>query len=356
MKNQELTLLYVFDAIMTEGSVTRAADRLAMTQPAVSNAVARMRHVWKDPLFIKKGRAIEPTSFALSLWDQVRSPMHDLSRAVDASAFDPSDSKRKFRLAVTDVMVDLIWQSLACKLQREAPGIDLYAVPYTQASAFGQLREAYVDLAIGMLTGHDSSLRSIWLFDSEYTLAMRDDHPLAGRPMSLGEFLQAKHLMVSLSGDTTGVVDLALSQQSMKRRVAVTVNHFAVVPQLLRESDMVAVIPKIATGGVGYQQGIWYSPMPFELDPTSIYLIWHTRHDRDPGLLWMRHQVEEITKMKWNGCEHCSGPAKSTLSSLNAQALQAKAGNAGKAGKPNAAAATTKAGKKSMPKTNAVQA
>ncbi len=310
MKNQELTLLYVFDAIMTEGSVTRAADRLAMTQPAVSNAVARMRHAWKDPLFIKKGRAIEPTSFALSLWDQVRSPMHELSRAVDASAFEPEQSKRRFRIAVTDALVDLIWQPVACMLQREAPGIDLHAVPYTQATAFDQLREAYVDLAIGMLTGHDSSLRSIWLFDSEYTLAMRADHPLAGKPIGLEDFLEAKHLLVSLSGDATGIVDLALTQKSLKRRVAVTVNHFAVVPQLLRESNMIAVVPKIATGGAGYQQGIWYTEVPFELDPTSIYLIWHTRHDRDPGLLWMRQKVEEITKQKWRGCEHCSGSAQ----------------------------------------------
>ncbi|OZG73183.1 LysR family transcriptional regulator [Hahella sp. CCB-MM4] len=313
MKNQDLTLLYVFDAIMTEGSVTRAADRLAMTQPAVSNAVSRMRHLWKDPLFVKKGRSIEPTSFALSLWDQVRAPMHELSNAIDASAFEPAESKRKFRIAVTDVLVDLIWQSLACSLQRKAPGIDLYAVPYTQADAFNQLREAHVDLAIGMLTGHDSSLRSIWLFDSEYTLAMRDDHPLAKNGITLKDFLAAKHLMVSLSGDTTGIVDLALSQRGWKRRVAVTVNHFAVVPQLLRESDMIAVIPKIATGGAGYQDGIWFADVPFDLDPTSIYLIWHTRHDRDPGLMWMRQLVEDITKMKWKGCAHCTGKGSAVV-------------------------------------------
>lgn len=302
MKNHELTLLYVFDAIMTEGSITRAADRLAMTQPAVSNTVARMRHVWKDPLFIKKGRNIEPTSFAMSLWDQVRSPMFELSNAVQASNFDPSTSHRRFRIAITDAMLALIWQPLVCELERVAPGVDLHAVPYTTESAFGQLREAHVDLAIGMLTEHDNSLRSIWLFDSAYLLAMRNDHPLAGKPVSLEDFVAAKHLMVSLSGDATGFVDISLSQKGLKRRVAVTVNHFPAVPELLRKSNLIASVPEIATNDPGFGEGLWLTDIPVEVDPTSLYLIWHTRHDRDPGLVWMRQMVERVAKAHWACC------------------------------------------------------
>lgn len=203
-ENQELTLLYVFDAIMTEGSITRAAERLNMTQPAVSNAVSRMRHAWKDPVFVKKGRQIEPTSYALSLWDQVRGPMHELSRAVTTTGFDPATSRRKFRIALADMMLDLLWPPLVSKLERDAPGIDLHAVPYTLGGAHMQLREAHVDLAIGMLTEHDHSLRSTWLAESGYVLAMREDHPLAGRPITLEEFLDARHLLISCPGTPTG--------------------------------------------------------------------------------------------------------------------------------------------------------
>lgn len=109
MKGQDLTLLHVFNAIMTDGSITRAADQLAMTQPAVSNAVARMRDRWRDPLFIKKGRNIVPTAFALSLWDQVRDPLCALSNALGNDEFDAVLSQRKFRISLDDILAQIIW-------------------------------------------------------------------------------------------------------------------------------------------------------------------------------------------------------------------------------------------------------
>lgn len=306
MKNQELTLLYVFDAIMTEGSVTRAADRLAMTQPAVSNAVSRMREIWNDPLFVKKGRQIEPTAFALSLWEQVRGPMHDLSSAVDAGAFDPAQSRRKFRIAMGDASVDLYWLPLTSEVARVAPHVDLYTVPFTMDGAVNQLREANVDLALGPMTQHDRSLRSIWLFESRYTLAMRKDHPLAGRPVSLDDYLAARHLLVTTSGDTVGFVDQALQRQGLHRRVAVTVNHFSAVPKLLTHSDLIAVVPHTVAGGTQFRSQLWLTEPPIDVDPTPIYLIWHTRHDRDPGLIWMRQLLEQTVKCQWSKCTECA--------------------------------------------------
>lgn len=299
MKNQELTLLYIFDAIMTEGSITRAAERLSMTQPAVSNAVSRMRHAWKDPVFVKKGRQIEPTSYALSLWDQVRHPMHELSRAVSTSTFDPASSRRKFRIALVDMMLDLLWPELVSKLQRDAPGIDLHAVPYTLGGAHMQLREAHVDLAIGMLDEHDHSLRSTWLAESGYVLAMREDHPLAGGPVTLEDFLEARHLLISPTGDTHGPVDSALDAMGLSRRVAVTVNHFPAVPELLRTSDLITALPDGMMQDERLRQGLWLTRLPIEVDPISVYLIWHARHDREPGLIWMRSLVEYLVRERW---------------------------------------------------------
>ena len=299
MKNQQLTLLYVFDAIMTEGSITRAAERLNMTQPAVSNAVSRMRHAWKDPVFVKKGRQIEPTSYALSLWDQVRGPMHELSRAVTTTGFDPATSRRKFRIALADMMLDLLWPPLVSKLERDAPGIDLHAVPYTLGGAHMQLREAHVDLAIGMLTEHDHSLRSTWLAESGYVLAMREDHPLAGRPITLEEFLDARHLLISLSGDTHGPVDSALDRMGLSRRVAVTVNHFPAIPALLQTSDLITALPDGMMQDEQLRKGLWLTRLPIEVDPISVYLIWHARHDREPGLVWMRSLVEYLIRERW---------------------------------------------------------
>ncbi|MCK2148789.1 MULTISPECIES: LysR family transcriptional regulator [Marinobacter] len=300
MKTQELQLLYIFDAIMTERSVTRAAERLAMTQPAVSNAISRMRQIWNDPLFVRKGRNIEPTSYALSLWDQVGNPMYALTNAVSATQFDPASSKRKFRIAATDVIVEMIWRPLIELLEREAPGVDLHAVPYTPDGSYDDLREAHVDLAVGVLNQHDHSLRSTWLFEGGYVLAMREGHPLAGRPITMEEFLSARHLLVSMSGEAHGFVDSYLDQKGQSRRIATTVNHFSIVPQILRDTNLIAAVPELISQDCGFVNGLWMGALPFEIDPTSLYLIWHARHDRDPGIIWMRELLERLLRDRWH--------------------------------------------------------
>lgn len=299
MKNQELTLLYVFDAIMTEGSITRAADRLSMTQPAVSNAVARMRDVWKDPVFVKKGRDIEPTSYALSLWDQIRLPMHELSNAVTASSFDPLRSRRKFRIAVPDLTLEMIWPELVARLEVSAPNIDLHAMPFSVEENARQLREAQVDIAISLFAEPDASLRSLSLLESGHALAMRKGHPLADKAISLEAFVAARHLLISLSGETHSYVDAALSRRGLSRRVAASVNHFPAIPAVLRRSDLIAVVPEMSARDPAFSEDIVFQAVPLELDPINLYLLWHTRHDRDPGLTWMRKLLEEIICNQW---------------------------------------------------------
>ncbi|MBU2955946.1 LysR family transcriptional regulator [Marinobacter sp. F3R08] len=299
MKNQELNLLHVFSTIMTEGSITRAADRLGMTQPAVSNVVSRMRTSWKDPIFVKRGRQVEPTSYAQSLWDQIRNPLHELSNAVNSTRFSPGESRRTFRVAVTDLMLEMIWQPLVCELQHSAPGIDLHAVPFSPATAANQLRDASVDFVIGFFEQHDHSLRSHWLFDTGYVLAMRSGHALSGQEVDLDSFLDAQHLLATMSGEAHGVVDDTLQSRGLERRVAVTVNHFSAVPNLLRKSDLIATIPEVITGDCEFCSGLSINDLPIDVEPTSLYLAWHTRHDRDPGIIWIRNLMERVAKECW---------------------------------------------------------
>jgi len=306
MKNQELSLLFIFDAVMTESSISRAAERLSMTQPAVSNAVAKMRHHWNDPLFIKKGRNIEPTSFALNLWRQVKGPLLDLSHALNAREFDALESKRNFRISLTDIMVDLIWTQLARYLSINAPNVDVFAVPFTIEGAADSLRKANVDLSIGLISEHDTSIRSTWLFDGDYVCAMSKSHPLAkAGELDLDAFVNAKHLMVSLSGDTSGFTDQALSKLGLKRRLAMTANHFSVVPSILSETDLIAVVPRIAVGNPAFSEKLALVEPPLVIESTSLYLAWHARHDNDPGMIWMRELLTRIAQQAWGKCEHC---------------------------------------------------
>lgn len=304
MKSQELTLLQVFDAIMTEGSVTQAGHRLAMSQPAVSNAIARMRDIWKDPVFVKKGRQIEPTAFAQSLWAQVRDPMQQLASALESRGFDPAQSHRQFRIAIADLSVDLYWLPFSCRVAEQAPHVDLYAVPYTRMGVIEQLREARIDIGLGPLSQHDRSLRSIPLYQNSYKLVMRKNHPLAGKPITMDDFLAAKHLLVSQSGDPRGNVDQALQRLEKRRRVAMTVNHFSAVPKLLSHSDFIAVVPQMVAGGTQFSSELWITDPPLSIEPSPVYLVWHTRLDRDPGLIWLRDLLENVVQEEWAKCSH----------------------------------------------------
>lgn len=305
MKDVDLNLLGVFDAIMTERSVTKAAERLAMTQPAVSNAVNRIRHTYGDPLFVKNGRGIQPTPKAMLLWQQIREPLHNLREAVDPPEFDPARAVRRFRIAVSDVTAQLVWLPLRQLIEREAPGIDIHAVPYTIQGGPRQLMNAEVELSIGLFPEDERDLRTSWLFDSHYLCAMRRDHPLADGPMTLDKFVKADHLLVSLSGDPSSEIDLVLAQLGMRRRVAVTVNQFSLVPELLRGTDLIALVPRSVAGCSAFFSQLFVTTAPMELPTKRISMAWHARHDRDSGHAWLRQQVASIAVQRWEESSRC---------------------------------------------------
>lgn len=300
MRPQELNLLVIFDSIMTEKSITRTAERLSMTQPAVSNAVARMRIAWKDDLFVKDGRNIQPTIYAKNLWDRIREPLHQLNQAVDPDEFDPQTAQRTFRVAVSDIVVDTVWLDMRQMFEREAPGINLHAVPYTIVNTQQVLDDADVDLVVGSGITPPESIRSAHLFDTCFVCAMRKDHPLAKPDLSVEEFAAADHLLVSLSGDSNGTTDQALHQVGLSRRVAFTVNHFAAAAPMLIDSDLIAIVPagavykQVASG----QLSVTASPVP--LPTTPISMLWHKRQDKDAGLKWLREHIQTKFISRWN--------------------------------------------------------
>ncbi|XOV79021.1 MAG: LysR family transcriptional regulator [Aestuariibacter sp.] len=297
MRTQELNLLMVFDAIMTEGSITRAAERLAMTQPAVSNAVSRMRLLWKDELFVKEGRTIHPTLYARNLWAQIKEPLQELSHAVDPKQFDPATSNRTFRLAVADAIVDTVWRPLRKIIETEAPGINIHAIPYTIVNGEQVLIDAEVDLVIGAgSVSNTSVIRSEYLYTSSYVCVMRPDHPLAKANLSLEEFANAQHLLVSLSGDTTGFTDQMLAQHGLKRRVAMTVNHFTTVPDIIAASDLIAVVPSSTVEKAIFSGQLAVTKTPVEVPGTQLCSNWHSRQEKDGGLLWLRQHVSHLVK------------------------------------------------------------
>ncbi len=296
MRHQEISLLVIFDAIMTEGSITRAAELLELTQPAVSNALSRMRQAWNDELFIKDGRNIQPTIYAQNLWERVRNPLLELEEAVDLEGFDPATAKRTFRIAAADTIIDTAWGALRKIIEEQAPHINLHAVPYTISNGHELLDNAEVDLVVGGLLDTNNSICSEYLYSPCYTCVMRPDHPLTKSELTLEEFANSDHLLVSLSGEASGYTDEVLAQYGLSRRVAMTVNHFSAVPKLISQSDLIAIVPSSTLEESIFSGELAVVEPPIQITSKQVNNYWHKRQDTDKGLTWLRNHISKIIK------------------------------------------------------------
>lgn len=294
MRPHELKLLVIFDVIMTEKSITRAAERLSMTQPAVSNAVARMRILWKDELLVPDGRKVQPTTYAKNLWEQVRDSLHNINQAIEPEDFEAKSAKRTFRVALPDIALDALWLDMRKLFEKEATGLNLHAVPYTIACSKPLLDDADVDLVIGQSNRSLENICSDHLFDTSYVCAMRIDHPLAKQSLTVEEFASAQHLLVSLSGDSASPTDQALQQLGLSRRVAFTVNKFSSAVPIIKESDLIAILPTDLLHNALACGELAITHPPVDIPHSSISMLWHKRQSADKGLMWLRKHIKQI--------------------------------------------------------------
>lgn len=315
MRHQEMSLLIIFDAIMTEGSITLAADRLELTQPAVSNALSRMRQAWNDELFIKDGRTIQPTLYAQNLWQQIKVPLNDLAEAINVEDFDPGASNRTFRVSASDTIIGTAWGPLRKIIEQYAPNVSVHAIPFTINNAGHLLHHAEVDLVIGGDLDVCETVLSEFLYSPCYSCVMRKDHPLLDGELTLEKFAAADHLLVSLSGNASGFTDEILSQHGLHRKVAMTVNHFSAVPKLLQESDLIAIVPSTTVEGAIFSGELAVLEAPIQIPPNHVNCYWHQRQSHDKGLTWLRENISSIIKdhaaahlaeLKTRICKQCS--------------------------------------------------
>ena len=295
MANLDLNLLVIFEAIMQERSITGAAQRLFMTQPSVSNAVTRMRHAWGDPLFVKEGRGIKPTPYADALWQQVSGSLNTIRHATEKEPFNVANTQRTFRIALTDWMADLFWLPLRKLIETQAPGLNIHAVPYA-VNAEQLLLDAEVDLVLDYYAGSNPHVKSQWIFDNHFVCAMGAQNPLANQDLNLEKFIQAEHLLMSLSGKAFGSVDAELKKQGTKRRIAMTVNHFSNITKILQGTNLITTIPLPIIYNSVNEGKLVITPPPIDIAPGPISMTWHKRHDQDQAMLWLKGKILQILK------------------------------------------------------------
>jgi DNA-binding transcriptional LysR family regulator len=300
----DLNLLRVFDAVMTEQNLTRAAQRLAMTQPAVSNAVKRLRDSLGDELVIRTAYGVKPTPRAEALWPVVRRSLAELEAAVTPDNFDVSKAQTTFRMAMADATAAFWLPPLIRAIEREAPGVNVRMVPLTTRDPRAMLLRGDIDLAIGLfpgvaaqLAGEPSSpIRHERMFTGQYVCVMRQDHPLAHKELTLDAYCGANHLLVSLSGRAHGLVDEALAQIGRERRITLTVNQFFTAGCVIADSDLVTVLPRHLIGSTGMAQALVAKQLPFALPPVDLDLLWHERDARSPTHRWLLRTLDNINQ------------------------------------------------------------
>ncbi|QPC43768.1 LysR family transcriptional regulator [Kaustia mangrovi] len=286
----DLNLLRIFDVVMLERNMTRAAVRLNMTQPAVSNSIQRLREVLADDLFLKVAGGVVPTTRAEAIWPTVRASIQSLSQTLDPALFDPSMARVSFRIAMSDYVASELIRPLAGTLFRTAPGLSIVLHQNMLDNVVPDLTEGQIDLAAGVIPHQGDRIRSILLKPLTYVCAMRRGHRLARGKLTFDKFMEARHLEVSLSGRHS-LIDRYLTDRGMHRDIALTINQFALAPDLLCETDLIAILPTETVLNAANSSELYATRPPIPVYEDSVSLLWHERNDDVPAHRWFREQL-----------------------------------------------------------------
>jgi DNA-binding transcriptional LysR family regulator len=293
LRTLDLNLLKALDALLDERSVTRAAARLALTQPAVSGMLNRMRDHFDDPLFIRAPHGMVPTTRAEALAAPVKRILADIDALLQPIAFDPITANLTFTLAATDYALRAVVVPFIAALKVRAPHIRVRVVPVEPERLVNQLGQGKLDLAL--MTPHTTpdELHSRALYDERYVCMMRADHPDAGKPLTLDRFCALEQVLVSYEGEGFhGVTDDALAKIGRTRRVGLSVSSFLVLPDVLTISDMIAVVPERMAEN---RAGMFVCDTPASVQGFTKSMAWHERTHRSPAQQWLRELLLETS-------------------------------------------------------------
>jgi len=284
----DLNLLVALDALLREENVTIAGQRIGLSQPATSHALARLRELLGDELLVRTGRRMHRTA----LGHQMMPTVHRLIGELEATLlprrdFEPSTSQRRFRITANDHAGAVVLPALFERVRAAAPGVQLDVLPQAGAPP-DQLATGELEAAIGTFLGVTPPLVERVLFREGFACVMRRDHP-RGR-LTLRSYLELDHLVIASPGYGPGVVDVALDARGLARRVAMRVPHFLVAPAIVARTDLVLTLPRRVLAVAG-ERRLRVSKPPLPLSEFAVQVVWHRRSDGDAGATWLREQI-----------------------------------------------------------------
>ncbi len=296
LSNFDLRLLLIFDALMQERSVTKASRRIGITQPATSNALNRLRHHLRDPLFIKVANRMEPTQRAQDLAGPISQALRRLEVVLDPPELPHGDTKWTFQMAISDHVSVVVLPHLAERMQNAAPGLDLRLKSKTVRTLPAMLDAGEVDIALGYNPGLPKRFRTQRLFNDNYVCLMRENHPFAKGPLTLKRFATAGHVLVRPEGEVGSLLDELLAKRKIKRRISMSVTQFLSAFFLVENSDLVTAVFRSAADYCIARGDFRLVARPLPIDPVPITMDWHVGMTDNPAHQWMREQLQEICR------------------------------------------------------------
>jgi DNA-binding transcriptional LysR family regulator len=299
LNSMDLNLLLVFESLMNERNVTRAAKRIGLSQPAMSNALSRLRRTFDDPLLVRTADGMSPTPAAQALIGPVRAALAGLRAALEEKpAFDPAASRRKFHLLANDYAEIMLLAPVLAALRAEADEISLRI--HRSASVFqpptpAQLADSF-DFAIGFfpdILSLDASVHSELLWEESNVCIARANHPSIQGKLSMRQYAAARHVAVFYKTEGPGVIDTLLAEKGLSRRAYIHVPHFASVPFMVACSDLIATVPERIARRFARSLRLQVLPAPIAIPPFRLTMLWHDRIQADPAHIWMRGLISE---------------------------------------------------------------
>lgn len=288
LRHIDLNLLRVFDAVVSERSVSRAAVQLSLTQPAVSHALARLRTACGDAILERRGRAMVPTAHAAALLPQVRTLLAQAQRIFSSTAqFDAAQSQRSFQIGASDYAVQRLLPAVLASVRRAAPGVRLRVLHAGRSDALDLLHAGAIDLALGVFNSADDTLQLRTVLEEPYACAMAAGHPLARAALTLPRYLQAAHLQVLVQPGRLGAIEQTLARLGVERRVVMTSAHFGAALALAAATDLVLTAPRGLFQPEPSALGLHLAAPPFALEPYRHQLAASKRALSDPGVAWL---------------------------------------------------------------------
>ncbi|VWC70219.1 LysR family transcriptional regulator [Burkholderia lata] len=295
LRSFDMNLLIAFDALMQERSVTRAAAKLRIQQPAMSHSLSTLRLLLGDELFVRVGRTLQPTPRALSLQHPVRSSLLQLQEALKTEeSFDPSNARRDFRVAMTNGIESLLLPDIVARFRTDAPGMTLLARSVDPQDMPDMLDRGELNLAIGCYESTHPWIRRHELFNETLTCCFNPDLLPIKTPIDEQTYIETPHVVVSMRNTVLGCLEDALRDARVELNIVSAGPNFLAVLMMAADAPVLTTLPSRIAHRYADRFGLSTCPVPISFSANPIAMVWHSREDREPGSEWLRQLVREL--------------------------------------------------------------